>query len=105
MVAQGPIDQLLESQDGVVYSITLRGNAASFQERLAKNAWVTSIEQTPGSQNGTSSWQVCVNDEAAAESQLLRQVLEDEKIVITNFNRKKYELEEIFMEIVKGTEK
>jgi hypothetical protein len=43
-----------------------------------------------------------VNDETAAEAELLRLVLEDKRIVVTEFSRKKYELEEVFMEIVKG---
>ena len=52
--------------------------------------------------DGGSIWQVSVNDGAVAEDQLLRAVLEDPAIIVTAFSRKKFELEEVFMEIVKG---
>ena len=52
--------------------------------------------------NGTSVWQVSVSDEATAETTLLRHVLADQQVAVIEFSRKKYELEEIFIEIVKG---
>jgi ABC-2 type transport system ATP-binding protein len=103
LVAQGPIEQLLQSKDRIVYSLSLRGNSDHLPEHLAVHPWITSVELAPGSQNGVSHWHICVNDEAMAEAQLLRQILVDEHIIITDFHRKQYELEEIFMDIVKGT--
>ena len=52
--------------------------------------------------NETTTWQVTVTDEQAAETQLLRSVLADEEVVVTTFQRKRYELEEIFVSIVEG---
>jgi hypothetical protein len=43
-----------------------------------------------------------VTDEQAAESQLLRHILDDPRVMVTDFTLKKYELEEAFIEIVKG---
>jgi hypothetical protein len=62
--------------------------------------WV--IHTSKSRHNGTTTWQVSVNDEDAAEAQLLRHVLEDRQVTVTSFNRKKYELEEVFLDIVKG---
>jgi hypothetical protein len=45
-----------------------------------------------------------VNDLAAAEKNLLRCVMADPDVTVAEFSRKKYELEEVFMEIIKGTE-
>jgi len=45
-----------------------------------------------------------VSDEAAAEKDLLRYLLADPAVTVAEFNRKKYELEEVFMEIVRGDE-
>ena len=42
-------------------------------------------------------------DEAAAEAQLLRLVLSDERLTVSNFGRKKYELEEVFLHTVEGS--
>jgi len=52
--------------------------------------------------NGTTTWQVSVTDEATAEAQLFRLLAADERMIVTGFNRKKYELEEVFMNIVRG---
>jgi ABC-2 type transport system ATP-binding protein len=57
----------------------------------------------PGN-NGRTTWQVTVTDEAVAESQLLPKLICDEHLAIVEFGRKKYELEEIFMNIVEGGE-
>lgn len=100
LVASGPIEQILNGRDGVVYTVIVKGSPQGFGERLAKLSWVTHTSVKP--HNGTSVWQIGVSDEAAAESALLRFILEDRDITVTEFSRKKYELEEVFMEIVKG---
>ena len=45
-----------------------------------------------------------VTDEAAAEEQLLRLVLADAQVNVTEFGRKKYELEEVFLGLVEGND-
>jgi len=45
-----------------------------------------------------------VSDEDMAEDNLLRTVLENPVVTVIEFSRKKYELEEVFMEIVEGTD-
>jgi hypothetical protein len=47
-------------------------------------------------------WQISVSEEAVAERELLRQVLADPAATVVAFNRKRYDLEEVFMDIVKG---
>jgi ABC-2 type transport system ATP-binding protein len=104
LVAQGPIEAMMQSKDGsIVYSLSLRGNHQTLSERLAIHPWITSIELTPQPQNGVTHWQICVNDETIAEKQLLRTILADEQVSVTEFNRRKYDLEEIFIDIVKGS--
>ena len=100
LVASGPIEQILNGKDGVVYTLALKGGWDGLSERLAELPWVT--HTTVAQHNGTSTWQVSVSDEAAAERDLLRYVLADSAVMVTEFNRKTYELEEVFMEIVKG---
>ena len=100
LVASGPIEQILNGKDGLIYTLGLKNPPDDLDQRLANLPWVThtSINQ----HNGTSVWQVSVSDEAAAEKNLLRYVLSDPTATVIEFSRKKYELEEVFMDIIKG---
>jgi ABC-2 type transport system ATP-binding protein len=100
LVANGPIEQILNGKDGVVYTLGLKGTVTGLDKRLAKLPWVTGSSLIQ--RNGVSVWQISVSDETAAEKELLRRVLADPETSVTEFSRKKYELEEVFMDIVKG---
>jgi ABC-2 type transport system ATP-binding protein len=100
VVASGPIDQILNGQDGVVYNFTVKGDPTGVGDRLAALPWVK--QANVNRRNDSAIWQVSVEDEKVAETALLREVLIDPNVVVTDFSRKKYELEEVFMEIVKG---
>jgi hypothetical protein len=52
--------------------------------------------------NGVVTWDIGVTDDRAAEAQLLRHVLADEALTVVEFSRKKFELEEVFLNIVEG---
>jgi len=100
LVAHAPIEELLAGKDGIVYSLIVKGEGESAKTRISQEAWVTSV--TAESSNGTTALQVNVTDEGAAESQLLRLVLEDSGATVTEFGRKKHNLEEVFLGIVEG---
>jgi ABC-2 type transport system ATP-binding protein len=98
MVAQAPIEELLNGRTGVVYSLTIKGDSPSAHARILSQEWVSSVDTISG--NGTTTWQISVTDEAAVEAQLLPTVINDELCTVTEFGRKKYALEEIFLNIV-----
>lgn len=98
LVAQAPIDELLAGNGAVVYAVTLKGQTEAAQTHLTGQAWVSSINVLPGS-NGLTNWLVNVSDEAVAEAQLFK-LLAAEDVIVTEFGRKKYDLEEVFMGIV-----
>ena len=100
VVANGAIDEILSGKDGVVYTVALKGSPDGLGEQLTKLPWVT--HTTMAQRNGISIWQVSVSDESAAETHLLRYIQENLHLTVTEFSRKKYELEEVFMAIVKG---
>ncbi len=100
LVASGPIEDLLAGGEGVVYTVKLKGDAESARARLAGQPWVTGIQTQ--SRNGTMAWTVAVSDDIAAEAQLLRLLLADEQLAVTEFGRKKYALEDVFVQIVEG---
>lgn len=100
LVASGPIEQILSARKGIVYSMTVKGHPAGLDRRLAELPWVT--DTTVMQENGASRWQIHVSEAGIAERNLLRYVLADQCVIVTEFNRKKYRLEEVFMDIVKG---
>jgi len=100
LVACGPIDAILNSKDGTVFTITEKGASGRVEERLQQLSWVT--QASASHHNGSTTWQVGVSDEAKAETHLLRHILADEAVVVTEFSRKKYQLEEVFMDLVQG---
>jgi ABC-2 type transport system ATP-binding protein len=99
LIAQAPIEELLAGNEGVVYTIDIKGSVNGAQSRVSSLPWVTAVNTLP-SGNGQTRWQVSVTDEAAAENQLLRLMLEDSQLTVTDFGRKKHDLEEVFMSIV-----
>lgn len=100
LVVSGPIDQVLKSKNGVVYSLILKGESDGLGKRFSELPWVTHAEAVQ--QKGFSAWQVSVCDESAANKDLLRYVLADSAVTVIEFKLKKYELEEVFMDIVRG---
>jgi len=100
MAAYGPIEALLAGSGGVVYSVTLRGNVDNTLERVRQETWISEIKIL--SKNDETTCLISTSDEQTAQSRLLRLLLEDESLIITDYGRKEYELEDIFISIVEG---
>jgi ABC-2 type transport system ATP-binding protein len=100
LVAQAPLQELLNGSEGTVYHIVMEGDVSAAQTRLESLPWVAGIKVFPAETQTT--WQVTVTDEAAAKSELLRMLICDEYVSVLEFGRKKYELEDVFLSIVEG---
>ena len=104
LIAEAPISNLLSGDGGsATYDITLMGEAeaalAAAQARVTSQPWVQNMNIT--ADNGLTCWQVSVSDEAAAEDMLLGLILEDHSLKVKHFGRKTYDLEEVFLEMIK----
>jgi ABC-2 type transport system ATP-binding protein len=102
LVAQGSIDELVAGSSGVAYLVTVKGEAAGAQARISNQPWVKDV-QTKGEGDGATLL-VSVSDSEAAESQLLRLLLADEQLVVSDFRREEHNLEEVFIGIIEGEE-
>ncbi len=102
LIAQAPIQTLL-SGGSTIYTIIVKGEDDAARERIGQAPWVTDLSCQ--ARDGLNLWQVGVSDEAAAEQQLLRMVLEDPAITVTQFGRKTSNLEDVFLNLVEGSEK
>jgi len=103
LIAEAPINELLSGDDGAVkFDITLNNETeaaiAGAHSRVTQQPWVKNLSMT--AENGLVHWQVSVSDESAADDMLLRLILEDRSLKVKDFGRKKYELEEVFLNLV-----
>ncbi|MFO7680888.1 MAG: ABC transporter ATP-binding protein [Chloroflexota bacterium] len=100
LVTQGPIEALLNGNGRTIFTTTLAGDSNGLYQAVSRQPWVEQVEILY--QNGVTQWQIDVNDETAAEQQLFRLLAQDEGVVVQAYGRKKFELEEIFMQLVEG---
>jgi ABC-2 type transport system ATP-binding protein len=99
LVAQGSIEELLAGNEGVVYNIHVKGDVEAARTQVLSQPWVSGI--ITGQHNGETTWQVSVTDPQAAEAQLFK-LLADSQVEVTEFRRKQFELEDIFMQVIEG---
>lgn len=99
LVVQSPIEKLLSGSGEAVYSIVTKGDTSEAYACVAGQPWVSSVSMENDT-GQTTCWRVSVADDQAAEALLLRLVLSSDGLIVTEFGRKKYELEEVFMQIM-----
>ena len=99
-VAQAPTEVLLAGNGQPTYLVEVVGDADGAAGRLKAERWIDTVavddETSPG------RLRVAVTDAAAAERQLLRLLLADESLTVTSFARHRFELEDVFIELVEG---
>lgn len=100
LITQAPVAELLAGTGGVIYLLTLTGDAEAARTRLAQQPWVAAI--TLGPSNGTTAMEVRVTDPQVAEAQLLPLLLEGGQTTVSAFGRKQHNLEEVFLHLVEG---
>jgi ABC-type multidrug transport system ATPase subunit len=99
MVASSSTAELLDG-DSTTYELTIRGDEQATLRALRTHPWVSDIRSV--SQNGSTALTISVTDERAADSGLLRSVIATDDIVVTAFGRRHFNLEDVFLQLVKG---
>ena len=99
LVAQGPIEELLAGSEGVIYIIHLKGADDQVLQQVQSLPWVSALKSSQ--HNEETIWQVSVTDPAAAEASLLK-LLVNGPLTVTEFRRKQYELEDVFLQVIEG---
>jgi ABC-2 type transport system ATP-binding protein len=100
LVAQAPVNELLAGNGRVTYHIQTLGDIRQTQPVVAQQPWVTTVQVEKS--DGRAEWQVSVSDANAAEEQLLGLVMSCPGVKVTNFGQSKFDLEEVFMNLVGG---
>jgi ABC-2 type transport system ATP-binding protein len=99
LVAEGPIEELLAGSEGVIYIIHMKGAADQALKMVQGLPWVSAVKASQ--KNDESIWQVSVTDPLESENQLLK-LLVNSPVTVTEFRRKQYELEDVFLQVVEG---
>ena len=102
LVTQAPIEELLESAGGPVYTVKLRGEVEDTYSQISALPWVTEIEVSQ--KEGQTIWDISVTDASAAEDQLMSLIVTS-GAKVADFGRKSVSLEDIFLNIIEGEEK
>jgi ABC-2 type transport system ATP-binding protein len=99
LVAQGPIEELLAGSEGVIYIIHVKGATDGTLQQVQSLPWVSAVKTSQ--HNEETIWQVSVTDPVAAENQLLK-LLVNGPVTVTEFRRKQYQLEDVFLQVIEG---
>jgi ABC-2 type transport system ATP-binding protein len=100
LVAQAPIGELLAGTGHTTYVVDLNAGQDAARQRIASLPWVIQLDES-GS-NGGVQWHVAVSDDAAADASLLRTILADEAVRVRSFGRRRYQLEDVFVNLIEG---
>jgi ABC-2 type transport system ATP-binding protein len=99
LVASAPTAELLDGGPAA-FELEVRGDEQAAVRTLRSHPWVSDINAV--AQNGSIKLTVSVTDEKAAESELLRSVVGTDHIVVTSFGRRRFNLEDVFLQLVKA---
>jgi ABC-2 type transport system ATP-binding protein len=99
-VADATTSQLLDG--GCTYQLDLRGDSATAKSTLEGQPWVSEVVLS-ATESG-DRMMVTVTDQEAGDALLLRSILRDDALTVTNFGRKQHNLEEVFLHLVEGQE-
>jgi ABC-2 type transport system ATP-binding protein len=100
LVAEAPIQELLVGSEKVIFQLQTRGDIQQIQTVIASQPWVTNLQVAQS--NGRVDWKVSVSDVNIAEDNLLPLIMSAPAVKVIRFGQSKYELEEVFMDLVGG---
>ena len=98
LIAYSPIQQMLSSQGEIVFKMITLGAHSGAYSTIKEQPWVSSIKID--CEEGRTCWQINVLDKEAAETNLINLAISCPNLVVIEFEQKKYELEEVFMNLL-----
>jgi len=101
-IAQDSIKTLLSGSGSTIYEIILKGESEVAFAEIIKQTWISKIETLKTEKE--TKWLITVKDDETAEKKLLREILSHKAVDVLDFRKKKFELEEVFIKLVKGAD-
>jgi ABC-2 type transport system ATP-binding protein len=100
LVAEAPIQELLAGSGSALFRLQTRGDIKQIRPLITSQPWVTAVQVEQS--DGRTDWQINVSNLDAAEDQLLGLAISAPGIKVTGFGQSKFDLEEVFMNLVGG---
>jgi ABC-2 type transport system ATP-binding protein len=100
LVAEAPIQELLAGSGKVVFRLQTRGDIEQIRSLITAQTWVAAVQVEQS--DGRADWLVTVSDANAAEDQLLGLAMTAPGVKVTSFCQSKFDLEDVFMNLVGG---
>lgn len=84
IIAQGPTAEVLKHPDMLIFEVTLKGNTSVVHQQLSDVSWIANIETF--AHRNSNKWRVAMQNMPNAENALLRAILADRSLTVTNFH-------------------
>ncbi|MGA7227874.1 MAG: ABC transporter ATP-binding protein [Acidimicrobiia bacterium] len=101
LVASARTEDLLDG-DTATFELSIRGDERAVATTIEAQPWVSDVKVVQ--HESLAIFSIHVTDEAAAEARLLRLVLATGDSTVIAFGRKHFNLEDVFLQLVKGNE-
>ena len=103
LIAQGSIEDILNNrEERPIFRVKVHGDISRVCEQLSFQKWVSNVNFTQLSDNMDYLLEITVSDEEQAQKNLIRELTKDNDVVISDFRRQEYELEDIFIKLVEA---
>jgi len=100
LIAQGSINDILKGKEKeTIFNVKVQGNVSKVMSQLTLQEWISNVNITQLSDNSDYQLEVTVSDDEYAQKNLIRELVNLD-LIIYEFQRQEYELEEIFMKLV-----
>ncbi len=102
LIAQGPIKNILKTkEDASIFNVKVQGDISKVKRHLILQKWISNVDITQLGDNGDYQLGITVSDDECAQKNLIRELM-NLGLIICEFQRQEYELEEIFMKLIEG---
>ncbi|MFX1518121.1 MAG: ABC transporter ATP-binding protein [Promethearchaeota archaeon] len=101
LIAQGSINDILKGkEEETIFNVKVQGNVSKVMKQLTLQEWISNVNITQLSDNNDYQLEITVSDDDYAQKNLIRKLMNLD-LIICEFQRQEYELEEVFMKLVK----
>jgi ABC-2 type transport system ATP-binding protein len=104
LITQGPIEEILADQKGVIFKVSVQGDISKIKTHLLDLEWVKNVNIKEQIGIDASKLEIEVTDSEIAQKQLMRELMKDPTLTVTDFSQQERELEDIFIMKIKGIE-